>query len=589
LARHKPIANQTGHSVWEWPLVVVKELLDACEEAEVAPEITVIVEPDKILVEDNAGGIDAQTIGAVLDYTVRVSSREAYVSPTRGAQGNALKTILAMSYVLRTDADEAGVTVIETKGVAHRIEFRADHIDNQPKIIRTTAPSLISSGTRFTIHWPDPDYLDEERFKQLVKAYVWFNPHLTVRGVWFGEEFINVAATNPNWEKWRPSKPTSADWYDEARLQRYLAAHVARDRDMGESRTVRDFLREFRGLSGTALHHKILNEVGCSHQSLAAFFGVDKVNSAGITKLLAAMKRHSKPVAPKHLGVIGAEHFKERFLAAGGAVGTFKYQYRKGVTDDGIPYVVEFAFGLHQAGLRGGRMPREFFTGANWSARHHQPVPPFWENRRGIGEHSGQGPYRRRSAGDLRGAPCFGVYSPTGAKARSSSTTTRSSPMTTKRPRNIANDFIGCIETATAKWTKQKKSEERSPGNVRYRASRMTAESRTTQKDAAWQVMEAAYMAASDNDKLPASARQIYYQARPKIMALTDERNSPTDISRKPCCPTTSRSTASPGASCMTRVGISRSLTPTGASAAERSKSAVSGGHATTEGRCARI
>jgi hypothetical protein len=153
---------------------------------------------------------------------------------------------------------------------------------------------------------------------------------------------------------------------------------------MGESRTVRDFLREFRGLSGTSLHHKILNEVGCSHQSLAAFFGVDKVNSAGITKLLAAMKRHSKPVAPKHLGVIGAEHFKERFLAAGGAVGTFKYQYRKGVTDDGIPYVVEFAFGLHQAGLRGGRMPREFFTGANWSTAITNPFRRFGKTGEGL-------------------------------------------------------------------------------------------------------------------------------------------------------------------------------------------------------------
>ena len=36
----------------------------------------------------------------LLDYTVRVSSREAYVSPTRGAQGNALKTIVAMPFVL---------------------------------------------------------------------------------------------------------------------------------------------------------------------------------------------------------------------------------------------------------------------------------------------------------------------------------------------------------------------------------------------------------------------------------------------------------------------------------------------------------
>ena len=80
------------------------------------------------------------------------------------------------------------------------------------------------------------------------------------------------------------------------------------------------------------------------------------------------------------------------------------------------------------------------------------------------------------------------------------------------------------METATSKWTRQKKSEERHPGMIRYRASRLTKEPRMSQKEAAWEVMEAAYMAASGNNTLPAMARQIYYQARPKIMALTDDK-----------------------------------------------------------------
>jgi hypothetical protein len=52
----------------------------------------------------------------------------------------------------------------------------------------------------------------------------------------------------------------------------------------------------------------------------------------------------------------------------------------------------------------------------------------------------------------------------------------------------------------------------------------MTREPRTTQKEAAWEVMEQAYMAASGNGTLPASARQIFYQARPKIMAMTEDK-----------------------------------------------------------------
>jgi hypothetical protein len=145
----RELQNQTGHAFYDWPLVVGKEVmdnaLDAAEEAEIAPAITVIVDSGTIVIEDNAGGIASETIQSILDYTIRVSSREAYVSPTRGAQGNALKTILAMGYVLDrkigSDADAAGITVIETRGIRHQIEFRVDHINSQPKIIHTTAES----------------------------------------------------------------------------------------------------------------------------------------------------------------------------------------------------------------------------------------------------------------------------------------------------------------------------------------------------------------------------------------------------------------------------------------------------------------
>jgi hypothetical protein len=188
----RELQNQTGHGAYEWPTVIAKELidnaLDACEEAEVAPEIAIAVAKAAIVVQDNAGGIGAETIESVLDYSVRVSSREAYVSPTRGAQGNALKTILAMGYVLDREngGDGAGVTIIEARGVEHRIEFRVDHVNNQPRIVHTTAPSAVEVGTRFTVRWPQPRLLEyaADQVKRLVRAYVWFNPHLSVRGTW---------------------------------------------------------------------------------------------------------------------------------------------------------------------------------------------------------------------------------------------------------------------------------------------------------------------------------------------------------------------------------------------------------------------
>jgi hypothetical protein len=95
------------------------------------------------------------------------------------------------------------------------------------------------------------------------------------------------------------------------------------------------------------------------------------------------MQRLSKPVAPKLLGIIGAEHLKERFLAAGGAVETFKYQCRQGVTD-GVPYVVEFAFGLQHGGLPGAGSNRLFAAGANWSAAITNPFRSFGTTGEGL-------------------------------------------------------------------------------------------------------------------------------------------------------------------------------------------------------------
>src|SRR5262249_37929631 len=82
------LVNQTGHDVWQWPLVVVKELadnaLDACEEVGITPIIWVEVKGDKLVITDNGPGIPTSVIDGVLDYSIRVSSREAYCSPTRG-------------------------------------------------------------------------------------------------------------------------------------------------------------------------------------------------------------------------------------------------------------------------------------------------------------------------------------------------------------------------------------------------------------------------------------------------------------------------------------------------------------------------
>jgi hypothetical protein len=64
------------------------------------------------------------------------SSREAYCSPTRGAQG------------------KCGETTIESQGVAHRTAFSIDPIRQEPRIVRVCEASSVKNGTRVAVSWP---------------------------------------------------------------------------------------------------------------------------------------------------------------------------------------------------------------------------------------------------------------------------------------------------------------------------------------------------------------------------------------------------------------------------------------------------
>jgi DNA topoisomerase VI subunit B len=154
----KELALQTGQPAALWPLVVLKELpdnaLDACEEAGVAPRLTIAIDSAKgtITVADNGPGIPPETVASILDFTTRTSSREAYVSPTRGAQGNALKTVLAMPFAL--DDGQDAVTVIEARDVRHTIRLSVDAVQQQPVVTHEQQRIRKKSGTAVTLHWP---------------------------------------------------------------------------------------------------------------------------------------------------------------------------------------------------------------------------------------------------------------------------------------------------------------------------------------------------------------------------------------------------------------------------------------------------
>jgi DNA topoisomerase VI subunit B len=381
----RELTAQIGHQPELWAIVILKEALDnsldAAEEAEVAPEIIIEVstKPGNALIRvtDYGPGIGAETIANILDYSTRTSSREAYCSPTRGSQGNALKTIIAMPYAL---SGASGESLIESRDIVHRIIFRADAVRQEPRIEhhREPADEIGKNGTSIEVRWPDTAChllaAQKARFLQVCSAYCAINPHLSLIVQWDGEGLIHFRASEPDWPKWRASDPTSAHWYTLARLSRYMAAHLSRDEDQGRApRTVREFIAEFRGLSGSAKQKAVLQESRLGRQPLAALF-IDGIgDEPRIAALLGAMKRHTRPVKPVDLGVVGRDHLLRFCRASGGDPDSYRYRLIVGETHDAVPYVVEAGF----AAVRDSDATRRMVLGVNFAAALGNPFRSF--------------------------------------------------------------------------------------------------------------------------------------------------------------------------------------------------------------------
>jgi DNA topoisomerase VI subunit B len=468
----KELTAQTGHEPGEWPLVLAKEVidnaLDACEEVAIAPEISIEVstERSEIVIADNGPGLPVETLGSVLDYSIRVSSREAYVSPSRGQQGNALKCVIAMPFALD---GTRGATVVESQGQAHRIVFEMDPVRREPRILREIAPSNVQTGTRITVHWPEKasHLLEaaEDRFVQTVCNFTTFNPHLTIRSRWNEREFLNLPATDREWRKWRTCDPTSAHWYEVDQFERYMAAHIARDQDQGKSgRTVRDFITELRGLARSGKQKIVLAETGASGVPLATFFAGGR---SAVASLLASCQRHTRSVKPEELGLIGAEHLLEDCSAAGAAAESFKYRRHLGTTQGSLPYAIEAAFAYCPDEPPEWRL----VTGVNFSVGIGSPferLGPFWGLTSILGR---QQVSRHDPVVLVVHYTCPRVDFADRGKG------------TLALPREVAEEIVGLVEAVTKNWAKQRRAELRSEAATARRLQNLLKESRRGGKE----------------------------------------------------------------------------------------------------------
>jgi hypothetical protein len=424
----KELITQTGHDASEWPLVIIKELLDnsldAAEEADVAPIIDVVADPSGISVRDNGPGLPEATLKGAMDFTIRASNREAYVSPCRGAQGNALKTLLPMPYVLDP---ERGKLIVTANDKQHVITCRADPISQRPVVHDDVTEKVKSNGfgkhekacfftgTEVRLEWSPQEEDDQVLWpfrnasgnlasptlsrttasvRALVEGFAVFNPHLTLTLDWFGETSA-WKATDISGKKWKPHQPTSCHWYTPEDLTRLVGAIITHDREHGADRLLSDFIKEFDGLSGSAKCTRVLDATGLRRAKLSALVTGDRINMELVEKLLAAMRENTKPVNAKRLGLIGEDHLRKRLLAMG--IDPKSFRYKKKLSDPksknsqsaegekacflDLPGIVESAFGWLG---KDASDERRIYAGVNWSTAIKNPFRSFGSTGEGL-------------------------------------------------------------------------------------------------------------------------------------------------------------------------------------------------------------
>lgn len=522
----RELGLQTGANPEDWPFVILKELvdnaLDACENASIPPVLKVNIEgiPDnhgfaKIEVEDNGPGLKPQVVKKVLNFGTRTSDKEAYQSPTRGAQGNALKTVLAIPYVLSRSEPKEGVVEIESCGVRHHITVQLDALRQRPHIAHDTTKIVKTGGCRVTVYTCLPGW-ERTKFLQILTGYHLYNPHVTIHAtinvadiqpsgdIYQLNQAVTYEATNPGFEKWRPNEPTSPLWYESEDLHKLVTAYVANSLDGDRDLTLREFIAQFRGLTSTAKQKQITDQYP-GVKRLSDLKNGHGLNTELVDSLWYDLKQAAKPVPPRNLGIIGEDHFKN-------VLGTDDIRYSRKLGKGELPFVVEAVYqerdddsisqciGLNFGTLLGG--------------------DPFMMYRLDYGKVTGNGNGIDGLARAMKiHEACGSTLICHVAHPRLRFADRGKSVLMGSHLRDLADNVAAAVGDVLKDHYQRCKTEERTHREIERNERRQQANMR----EIVFHVLPQAVDRASGEGRFPYSVRQLYYQVQPLIQPHTDK------------------------------------------------------------------
>jgi hypothetical protein len=531
------LAKLTGQNPDRFAAVALKELmdnaLDACESAGISPEVEVEatlllddggddIEHIRLTVTDNSEGIPPDVVERMLNFNTLTSDKAHYRTPSRGQQGNALKTIVAMPFALRA---KDPLVIIKGQGVEHHI--RASLLAGDiPDIRHEKRACPNDGGTSVSLNLPPEKRYAYPLFKpaEMVRDFHLFNPHakVTFRTSYpktfvnhdypSGEEIAEThLPTDTGYKKFMPGDPLVIHWFGPEEFARLVYYHI----NQGHAgMPLGEFLKRFRGFSARAKASEVRKRV-------PGIRTLSDLSRDDIDDLYIAMRMTTKEPSHNVLGSpLGKAHLISALRMFHGATGRAWYKSVNS-TLNGAPAFVEAVV------VEGAtpESPGGVYIGINHSPTYGDPLADeLLSHGTDSSRVSGWG-----IKGFLMNAKVFDALS-TYQENTAAIHITAAAPTTTDKGKTRLALDDDQLKDAVARvlWSvgkdlyKEAKQRDRDAAAAERAVMRRVKEAqqktkRVNKADACYEVMGEAYAYSTGNGALPTTARDLYYAVRNRI------------------------------------------------------------------------
>ncbi len=350
----------TGLNEYQWEDAIFKELLDNAldvlddfqDKKIVIDLISQDLEADNatLTILDSGGGIPESILERIIDFSVYASDKREYRTPTRGYQGNALKTVIAICYLKGFKlefiyGDQAYYYAIDKSKLNAGIVISEKHV--QPTEVEAGYGGVKITGVNYNLS-------DLEIWVNKFRAC---NPAVTF--IVNGEVLPSLVNEHEKTNK------TFSHWYDLEKFNQLLQAVALKD----PQRTVKQFCSIFAGTQ------RIVSSLSLEHESMKSLADDPEAVKSLLEQLQSLTKPPTPAILKKHLSgrealfkLLGndaqeADHKYKLILG--------EFEYEEAV----IPYLLEgFLFqtrGEQQEGIK-------FITAVNNSVPYEEI--PFYLN-----------------------------------------------------------------------------------------------------------------------------------------------------------------------------------------------------------------